>query len=234
MSVGAILGISGTIPAPWLLYLFFVPAVPGAAAFVLVFLFGLLVLRKRPRSRSFATAGLWLAIFGGMSSVGLIWLAGSPSQYSDLTVAFGSLSVLSMPISLTGAAIARLPETELAGGKLIDRDRLSAILACAGASLGLVGSVPSGFTVVPALLSLICFTFALLFGVALFQKRPEGRLLAAATVYFALVGGGVDIVFPPLGLVLHGGDALWLISVGPIGMVIAGAGAVMRLRRVPT
>jgi hypothetical protein len=207
----------------------FLPALVAAAAFVLVFLFGLLVLLGRPSSRSLSTVGLTFALLGGMESVAIVWFAGSQSRYSDLLVVLGSLGVLGMFVSLIGAAIGRQPEAVIAGAELADRDRLGAILLCAGATLGLVGSAPTGFSFVSAILSLACFVLVLLFGVALFRKRPGDRFLAAVTVYFALVGGGADILFPPFGLVIHFGGALWLILVGPIGMAIAVAGAVIRI-----
>jgi hypothetical protein len=231
MCAGAILGLVGTIPIPWILYLFLVPAVPAAVAFVLVLLLGLAVFHQTSRSRMLATAGLWLSSLGGIMSVGIIWFAGSPNRFSDIAVALGSIAVLSMPVSVTGASLARRPETELGAANVIDRNRLVAFLVCAGAAVGLVGSAPTGFTFLVALFSGFCFTLAFRFGVALFQKRRESRALAAASLYFALLGGGADILFPPLGLVLHGSGAAWLIAIGPIGMVIAGTGAVIGLRR---
>ena len=229
MYAGGLLGLVGTTPNLNL----FVLALTGATSFLIVILVGAIVVRKNAPAGRLGGVALLSALIGGLASVGVIWYAGASSSFAERAVALGFLGVLGMVLSLMGAAVARQEGEELAGGRFLDRNRFSATLVCGGAALGLVGSAPSGFTLISGFLGLICFGLVLLFGVRLFQKRPEARILSAATIYFALVGGVVDIVFPPFGLVIYGG-ALWLISVGPIGTVTAITGAVLRLRRVPT
>jgi len=67
----------------------------------------------------------------------------------------------------------------------VDPDRLAGALICTGAVVGLVGSIAtmSVFLGVPS------FGLVLLLGVYAFRKRKEGRLLAAAVVWFAALGG---------------------------------------------
>ena len=229
MCTGAVVGIAAMIPTPWLLYGFAL-GILAAAAFVLVLLFGLIVYWGRPPSRSLAGAGILFAFLGGIASVTIIWLGGFPSPVSELAVALGSLGVLGMCVSLIGCGIGRVPETELSDGRLFNRTRLGAVLICAGAALGLIGSRLSVFGPF-AFLKLGGFVSVLFFGVLLFQDRPEGRLLAAATLYFAIVAEAADLVFL-LGSVFFGGASFWILP-GTFGMVLAVAGAISRLVRVP-
>src|SRR2546426_3595061 len=108
----------------------------------------------------------------------------------------------------------------------VDPDRLSGALICTGAVVGLVGSIAtmSVFLGVPS------FALVLLLGVYAFRKRKEGRLLAAAVVWFAALGalGG----FPPFfsrfyGLLPTG--YYWLAAIPILGTALAIAGAVVKL-----
>jgi len=166
-----------------------------------------------------------------MSSLWIIWLLGSPFLIGDLAVLLGTAGVVGMTVSLIGSGIGRLTEAELAGTKLIDRNRFGALLICAGAAIGLVGSRLALFVSIFAFFTAFCFALVLLFGVALLRPRPEGRLLAAGTLYFALVGSGLSFVFSMPVLFFYGGGDLGWILLQPIATVTAGAGAIIRLIR---
>jgi len=109
----------------------------------------------------------------------------------------------------------------------IDPDRFAGALICTGAVVGLVGSIAtmSVFLGVPS------FGLVLLLGVYAFRKRKEGRLLAAAVVWFAALGALGS--FPPFfffrgyGLLL--GGYYWIASIPVLGMALAVAGAVVKL-----
>jgi len=108
-----------------------------------------------------------------------------------------------------------------------DPDRLAGALICAGAVVGLIGSVAtmSVFLGVPS------FALVLMLGAYAFRKRKEARLLAAAVVWFAALGalGG----FPPFfffrfyGLLPAG--YYWLAAIPVLGTALAIAGAVVKL-----
>src|SRR5207245_1141715 len=109
----------------------------------------------------------------------------------------------------------------------VDPDPLAGALICTGAVVGLVGSIAtmSVFLGVPS------FALVLLLGVYTFRKRKEGRLFAAAMVWFAALGalGG----FPPFffsrfyGLLPTG--YYWLAAIPILGTALAIAAAVLTL-----
>src|SRR5712691_11661483 len=223
MCIGAGLGFAGTAPLWW-----FLPALVAATTFAFVVPFGLLVFFTTPRSTFPASAGLWFAFLGGMSSVVVTWIAGSPSWFSTLAVTSGTIGIFGMSICLIGVGIGRAREPELSAATLFNRPWIGAVLVCVGGTLGLVGSriafgFPFGF------LSLTCFTLVLLFGVRLFRKGPESRILSAATLYFALVGLGEALFFLPY-LVRYPVGDVWPFYLRPIGTLIAGLGAIVSLR----
>ncbi len=97
---------------------------------------------------------------------------------------------------------------------------------CTGATLGLVGTI-LGFSLF-VFLSGISFGLVFLFGVYVTRKRPEGPILAAATLWFATIGGlpflwifGLSFWFGWLALLI--GSLLIL------GTAIAIAGAALKL-----
>src|SRR5256886_12463748 len=107
-----------------------------------------------------------------------------------------------------------------------DPDRLAGALICTGAVVGLVGSIATR----SVLLRLPSFVIVLVLGVYSFRKRKEGRLLAAAVVWFAALGalGG----FPPFFSRYYGllpAGYYWLAAIPILGMAIAVAGAVIKL-----
>jgi uncharacterized membrane protein YhaH (DUF805 family) len=175
-----------------------------------------------------AIATLWLGLLGGGSGLWILWIAASLSPAFAFGVLTGSLGVIGMSVSLFGAGLARLPEWELAGRRLIDSNRSGALLVCAGATAGLIGSATFGFFAVLTLASFTSFTLILLFGVLMLQRGKEGRLLAAATLYFALVGVAADLFFLP-GVAYYGGTATWDLATLPIATLVAGTGAIIRL-----
>jgi len=134
-----------------------------------------------------------------------------------------------MSICLIGVGIGRAPYMERVGGTLIDRGLLSAVLVCAGAALGIAGSRPVFFFPF-SLLSLTGFTLVMLFGVRLFRRGAENRVISAATLYFAVVGTA-DIAFFLPYLVRYGSADFWLFYARPMGALIVAAGAIMQLRR---
>ena len=93
----------------------------------------------------------------------------------------------------------------------VDPDRLAGALICTGAVVGLVGSIAT----MSVFLGVTSFALVLLLGVYTFRKRKEGRLLAAAVVWFAALGalGGFAPFFSrfygllPAGLLLVGRDS---------------------------
>src|SRR5256885_6072866 len=107
-----------------------------------------------------------------------------------------------------------------------DPDRLAGALICMGAVVGLIGSVAtmSVFLGVPS------FALVLLLGVYSFRKRKEGRLLAAAVVWFAALGAlGA---FPPFFSRYYGllpAGYYWLAAIPILGTALAIAGAVVKL-----
>jgi len=108
----------------------------------------------------------------------------------------------------------------------VDPDRLVGALICTGAVVGLVGSIAtmSVFLGVPS------FAIVLLVGVYAFRKRKEGRLLAAAVVWFAALGalGG----FPPFFSRYYGllpAGYYWLAAIPILGTALSIAGAVVKL-----
>ncbi len=85
----------------------------------------------------------------------------------------------------------------------MDSDRLAAILLCLGAILGLVGATPTGFTLYYAILGWASFGVVLLLGVFSFRNRREGRALAVAAFWFALLGGAASVALLILGLMIY-------------------------------
>jgi len=223
--LGALLGLAGSVP-----FYLFAPALLAVVCFAVVLLFGLLTLGGWHRSHALRTAILIFAFLGGMSSLWVLWFLGSPFAVGDLAVLLGTAGVVGMTVSLIGAGLGRMSEAEVAGAKLIDINRLGALLICAGGAIGLVGS-RVGFLGIFVFFTACCFALVLLFGVALLRTKPEGRLFAAATLYFALAGSGLSIVFYIPFLLWYGGGSVAWILLQPLATVIAGAGAVIRLIR---
>src|SRR2546427_7788427 len=85
----------------------------------------------------------------------------------------------------------------------MDRDRVGGMLMLAGGLLGLAGTV---MTVFPfSVLGVISFGLILPFGGFVYRKRPEARLLAVATLWFALLGGVASWFVFSFGLALSFG-----------------------------
>lgn len=218
---GGVFGLAGSVPFYW-----FGPALVAGFFFAFVLLFGLMMLRTGSRSHPLAIATLWFGLFGGMSSLWILLLAGASSSFSALGLLVGSFGVIGMSLSLFGAGLARLPESEFAKGALIDRNRLGGLLVCAGATVGLIGSWSTFFFFF--FLGPAVFTLILLFGVLMLRGGREGRLLAAATLYFALIVILIGANFG-LGAFWFVSVAAWLISTPPIAAAAAVVGAIVRL-----
>ncbi len=106
-------------------------------------------------------------------------------------------------------------------------DRLAGILMCAGAATALIGTGLIGLFFF-SLLTIVSFGLVFLFGLYVARKRPEGRILAVATLWFATVGG-----LPFLWIVglstLFGSLAVSVGYVGLLGTTIVIAGATLKL-----
>src|SRR5437667_3142588 len=66
----------------------------------------------------------------------------------------------------------------------VSPDRHAATLICAGAIVGLIGSIAT----LSVLLGVPSFALVLLLGVYVSRRQKEGRLLAGAVVWFAVLG----------------------------------------------
>jgi hypothetical protein len=166
MCLGAGVGLAVTAP----LSLFF-PALVAATAFAFVLPFGLLEIRGKSGSWSPATAGVWLAFLGGMSSVGMTWFGGivSPSL-SAVAFTSGTIGIFGMSACLIGAGIGGGPDPELSVATLLNRNWIGAILVCMGGTLGLAGSRAGVWFFLFGILPVTSFSLILLFGVRLFGK----------------------------------------------------------------
>ena len=116
----------------------------------------------------------------------------------------------------------------------MDSNRLAAILMCVGAVLGLVGATPTGFTFYYAVLGWASSGLVFLLGLLFFRKRSEGRVLAAAALWSALLGGAASVALLILGLIISWDAAIWFGSAGVIGTVLAAAGAGIQLHPART
>jgi len=133
-----------------------------------------------------------------------------------------------MLVCLIGAATSRELDPELSSATLIDRNWIGAFLVCVGGALGLVGSRSAWFFPLIGILGVASSSLILLFGVRLFRKGPDRRLLAVLTLYFALVSVA-DIIFLLPNSVIYVIGALWVFSVRILGTVIAVSGAIILL-----
>jgi hypothetical protein len=112
----------------------------------------------------------------------------------------------------------------------VDSDRLRGILISTGGCFGLAGTVSTYFPF--SVLGVVSFGLVAVFGGLVYYERPEARLVAAATLWFAPLGGIACVLliwFTPAG---SPGHDLWRVqgSVGLFGMCLAIAGAIGRHR----
>jgi len=133
-----------------------------------------------------------------------------------------------MLVCLIGAAMSRELDSEFSSATLIGRNWIGALLVCVGGALGLVGSRSAWFFPLVGILGVASFFLILLFGVRLFRRGPDRRLLAALTLYFALVSVADIIFLLPNSVILFIG-ALWVYSVRILGTVLAVSGAIILL-----
>lgn len=107
-----------------------------------------------------------------------------------------------------------------------DADRLRGILIFTGGCLGFAGTVSTYFPF--SVLGVVSFGLVAAFGGLIYVKRPEARLLTAATLWFAPLGGVACIIL--VGFTPPGAPSpdLWRVqgSVGLFGMCLALAGAI--------
>ena len=114
----------------------------------------------------------------------------------------------------------------------MDADQLAGTLIGTGGILGLAGTISTFFPF--SVLGVLSFGLVLVFGVLIYRKRPEARLVAAATLWFAPLGGvacATVLWFNRSGW-FH--VALWDVqgSVGLFGMGLALVGAVIEHRGI--
>jgi len=107
-------------------------------------------------------------------------------------------------------------------------DRLAGTLISAGAIVGLIGSIVT----LSVLLGVPSFAVVLLLGVYVLRRQTEGRLLAGAVVWFAALGSfeGFSAIFLYRGFVPLPADYYWKVSITILGMAVAAAGAILKLR----
>ncbi|MGI0148418.1 MAG: hypothetical protein ACREDF_02640 [Thermoplasmata archaeon] len=114
----------------------------------------------------------------------------------------------------------------------MDSDRFAGSLMTAGGILGLVGTVSTFFPF--SVLGVVSFGLVLVFGVLVFRNRPEARLVAAATLWFAPLGGAacVIVLWFNRGGWFH--SDLWDVqgSIGLFGMGLALLGAISKRRGI--
>jgi hypothetical protein len=114
----------------------------------------------------------------------------------------------------------------------VDSHRVRGILMSTGGCLGFAGTVSTYFPF--SVLGVISFGLVAVFGGLVFQRRNEARLLAAATLWFAALGGIACVLliwFTPSG---SPASDLWRVqgSVGLFGMCLALAGAIGKRRSI--
>jgi hypothetical protein len=111
-------------------------------------------------------------------------------------------------------------------------DRLAATLICAGAILGLIGSIAT----LSVLLGVPSFALVLLLGIYLSRRQEAGRLLAGAVLWFAALGAfeGFYAIFFFRGFVPLPADYYWKASITILGMSVAVGGAILKLRPLRT
>src|SRR6266446_1227848 len=107
-------------------------------------------------------------------------------------------------------------------------DRLAGAFICAGAIVGLIGSIAT----LSVLLGVPSFAVVLLLGVYVLRRQKEGRLLAGAVGWFAALGAfeGFYAIFLYRGFVSLTADYYWKVSITILGMALAVAGAILKLR----
>jgi hypothetical protein len=109
----------------------------------------------------------------------------------------------------------------------MDPDRLAGTLMATGGLLGLAGTISTFFPF--SVLGVLSFAFVLTFAVLVYRKRPEARLVAAATLWFAPLGGVACVIVLWFNRSGWFYVALWDLQayVGLVGMGIALAGALV-------
>ncbi len=115
----------------------------------------------------------------------------------------------------------------------MDPDRLAGILIMTGAVIGLVSTTVTLWTVF-SVMGWLAFVLVLVFGVYVFRKRPEARLLAAATLWFAPLEAvsSAEIIWLA-GYISLEGVRVWA-SAALIGTALTLVGGFVRLLRGPT
>jgi len=114
----------------------------------------------------------------------------------------------------------------------VDVDRGAGTFMCAGGIIGLAGTISTVFPF--SVLGVISFGLVLAFGGFVSRKRAQARLLASATLWFALLGGAASATILWFAQVYQ--SNVWLAqgSVGLVGAAIALTGAVIKHRGVRT
>ncbi len=115
----------------------------------------------------------------------------------------------------------------------MDPGRLAGILIVTGAAVGLLSTTVTLWTVF-SVMGWLAFALVLVFGVYVFRKRPEARLLALATLWFAPLEAvsSALIIWLASYISLEGGR-VWG-SVALVGTALTIVGGFARLLRGPT
>ncbi len=115
----------------------------------------------------------------------------------------------------------------------VNPDRLAGILIMTGAAVGLVSTTVTLWTVF-SVMGWLAFLLVLVFGVYVFRKRPEARLLAAATLWFApLEAVSSALIIWLAGYMSLGGGRVWA-SAALVGTALTLVGGFVGLLRGPT
>jgi hypothetical protein len=103
---------------------------------------------------------------------------------------------------------------------------MTGTLMSAGGVLGLAGTIGTVFPF--SVLGVISFGLVLSFGAFVYRKRPEARLLAAATLWFAPLGGVAAVIIILFARGLASDVLLFQGSLGLVGMGCALTGAIVK------
>ncbi len=115
----------------------------------------------------------------------------------------------------------------------MDPDRLAGILIVTGAAVGLLSTTLTLWTVF-SVMGWLAFALVLVFGVYVFRKRAEARLLAVATLWFApLEAVSSAWIIWLAGYISLEGGRVWA-SFALVGTALTLVGGFVGLQRGPT
>lgn len=222
---GATVGLIGS----WRTFLLFFFL--GPVVFTLILLLGVFMLREGREGRFLAVATLYFVLavilLGANFGLATFWFGSVAAWLSSTPLPIAAATVV------VGAALRLRPEeTGMYGEPPMDtrRDPLAASLVSGGAALGFVTMSLAATSLPFTLLGKFAFASGLVSGLLLFTRQSIGPVLAAASAWFAVLGGAVSIALLLLGGIVGEG---WPMVIGVLGiaaMVTSLAGARVELR----